>query len=79
MAGIPDQIVEHAEAISRKFEETSKLNNTLTANGSDIQLSTQSDFVYLLRSIQKVKSIVSDVGDRAMDNQTEYEKEKKRN
>ncbi|CAJ0648884.1 10653_t:CDS:10 [Entrophospora sp. SA101] len=77
MAGIPSQIVESAEVIARKFEESSKLNNTLTANGSNIQLSTQSDFVYLLRSIQKVKSDISDVGDRAMDNQTEHEKEKR--
>ncbi|CAJ0650325.1 6592_t:CDS:10 [Entrophospora sp. SA101] len=77
MAGIPNQIVERAEVIARKFEESSKFNNTLTANGSDIQLSTQSDFVYLLRSIQKVKPVISDVGDRATDNQTEHEKEKR--
>ncbi|PKK75027.1 DNA mismatch repair protein Msh6 [Rhizophagus irregularis] len=75
MAGVPREIVDRAEVTAAKFEQTSRLHDTLTANGSNVAISTQCDFVFMLKSA--FKKIDDDVGDRALDNQTEHEKEKR--
>src|SRR5581483_11174255 len=53
MAGVPREIVDRAEVVAAKFEQTSRLHDTLTANGSNVAITTQSDFVYLLKSTLK--------------------------
>ncbi|CAG8558122.1 14662_t:CDS:10 [Funneliformis caledonium] len=76
MAGVPRGIVDRAEVVAAKFEQTSHLYDTLTANGSNIAITAQCDFAYLLKSaFKKIGSSEDDVGDRALDNQTEHEKE----
>ncbi|GBC01838.1 hypothetical protein RclHR1_04350014 [Rhizophagus clarus] len=75
MAGVPREIIDRAEVIAAKFEQTSHLHDTLTTNGSNVAISTQCDFVFMLKST--FKKIDDDVGDRALDNQTEHEKEKR--
>ncbi|CAI2182652.1 11047_t:CDS:10 [Funneliformis geosporum] len=76
MAGVPRGIVDRAEVVAAKFEQTSHLHDTLTANGSNIAISAQCDFVYILKyAFKKIISSEDDVGDRALDNQTEHEKE----
>src|SRR6185295_5890944 len=75
MAGIPRQIVDRAEMIASKFEQTSRLQDVLTARSS-IPITTHCDFVYLLKTaVKNGGTLVEDVGDRALDNQTEREKE----
>ncbi|RHZ76117.1 hypothetical protein Glove_203g51 [Diversispora epigaea] len=79
MAGIPRQIIDRAEMIATKFEQTSRLQDTLTAR-SGIPITTHCDFVYLLKTAVTIKNggtLVEDVGDRALDNQTEREKEER--
>ncbi|CAG8542071.1 1112_t:CDS:10 [Diversispora eburnea] len=78
MAGIPRQIVDRAEMIAAKFEQTSRLQDTLTVR-SGIPITTHCDFVYLLKAAAKNGDSTLDegVGDRALDNQTEREKEER--
>ncbi|CAG8546606.1 8518_t:CDS:10 [Diversispora eburnea] len=77
MAGIPRQIVDRAEMIASKFEQTSRLQDVLTARSS-IPITTHCDFVYLLKTaVKNGGPLVEDVGDRALDNQTEREKEER--
>jgi DNA mismatch repair protein MSH6 len=75
MAGVPREIVDRAEVVAAKFEQSSRLHDTLTANGSNVKIITQCDFVYMLKSASK--KIEDDVGDRALDNQTEHGKEER--
>ncbi|CAG8467250.1 7721_t:CDS:10 [Acaulospora colombiana] len=74
MAGIPRQIVDRAEVIAAKFEQTSRLQDTLTANKSGIPITTLCDFAYLLKAASKNVDLSEDVGDRALDNQSDREK-----
>ncbi|CAG8445223.1 11757_t:CDS:10 [Ambispora leptoticha] len=76
MAGVPRVVVERAEEIAAKFEQSSRLNDTLTSKESDLPATLYSDFAHLLRAA--TSAAPSDgVCDRALDNQTEIEKKQR--
>ncbi|KAG9301665.1 hypothetical protein G9A89_016736 [Geosiphon pyriformis] len=77
MAGVPRAVIDRAEVIATKFEQLSKLNDSLTATRSDIAVATQSDFSYLINATIKTIGTEDGVGDRALDNQTEIEKKER--
>ncbi|CAG8434233.1 1760_t:CDS:10 [Ambispora gerdemannii] len=76
MAGVPRVVVDRAEEVAAKFEQSSRLNDTLTTKESDLPATLYSDFAHLFRAATSVASS-NGVGDRALDNQTEIDKKQR--
>ncbi|OZJ02922.1 hypothetical protein BZG36_04117 [Bifiguratus adelaidae] len=79
MAGVPTSIITNAEKIAAQFEASHRLRDTTVLakerkDGQDISMATLSDFSYLLKAGQPNNN---DVGDRAEDNQTAADKQRR--
>ncbi|CAG8613818.1 1745_t:CDS:2, partial [Scutellospora calospora] len=77
MAGVPRQIVDRAEVVAAKFEQTSKLQDVLTANSSNVSITTLCDFVYLLKAADKNGESSKETDGEASDNRADYKKNEK--
>ncbi|CAG8589017.1 12391_t:CDS:10, partial [Gigaspora rosea] len=77
MAGVPRQIVDRAEVVAAKFEQTSKLQDILTANSSNLPITTLCDFVYLLKSAARNGDSSKEIDGGALDNRADYKKEER--
>ncbi|CAG8808494.1 10898_t:CDS:1, partial [Racocetra fulgida] len=75
MAGVPREIVDRAEVVAAKFEQTSKLQDILTANSSNLPITTLCDFVYLLKAAARNDGSSKEMDDGALDNRADHKKE----